>query len=61
VDADPDSMGSLDPNPDPGGQKLLINIKKVLKIAGCSLLRAEGFSCSLDISIFNKKKMKKSF
>jgi hypothetical protein len=34
---DPDSVGPLDPYPD-------------LDCAGCSLLRAEGFSCSLDIS-----------
>jgi hypothetical protein len=34
-------MGSLDTDPNPGGQKL--------KSAGYSLLRAEGFSCSLDV------------
>jgi hypothetical protein len=50
VGPDPDSMGSLDPypDPDPGGQKLPTN--KWNKSAGCSLLRPEGFSCSLDIS-----------
>ncbi len=44
VGPDPDSMGSLDPypDPDPGGQKWPTNIEK--KNAGCSLLRAEGFS-----------------
>ncbi len=34
------------PNPDPGGQKLPTNIEKKLEI---SVLRAEGFSCSLDV------------
>jgi hypothetical protein len=40
---DPDSIGSLDP--DPVGQKMT---QESLS-AGCSLLRAEGFSCSLDV------------
>ncbi len=41
-------------NPDPGGQKSLTKIKKKLRkfmfwSAGCSLLRAEGFSCNLGV------------
>jgi hypothetical protein len=41
-------------DPDPGGQKWPTKIEKVkifyvLKDAGCSLLRAEGFSCSLGV------------
>jgi hypothetical protein len=44
---DPDSMGSLDPypdpDPDPGEQKLPTNIEK------SSFLRADGYSCSLDL------------
>ncbi len=44
---------AVDPNPDPGGQKWPIKIEKDNKFhlcsAGCSLLRAEGFSCSLDV------------
>ncbi len=42
-----------DPVSDPGGQKWPTNIEKVNTVnfifwsAGCSLLRAEGFSCSL--------------
>jgi hypothetical protein len=50
---DPDSVRPVDPDPDPGGQKLPTKKKKLRKIlflsAGCSLLRAEGFSCSLDV------------
>jgi hypothetical protein len=42
----------LDPDPDPGGQKYK-NRKKsrifMFLSTGCSLLRAEGFSCSLGI------------
>jgi hypothetical protein len=36
-------------DPDPGGQKLPTNIEKSKEFssAGCSLLRTEGFSCSL--------------
>jgi hypothetical protein len=60
---DPDSMGSLDPNPDSDSQsesgsrrpkmthkhrKKVINL--IFGSVGCSLLRAEGFSFSLDIS-----------
>jgi hypothetical protein len=41
----------VDPDPDPEGQKLPTKIEKVKKFhvlsAGCSLLRAESFSCSL--------------
>jgi hypothetical protein len=42
------------PDPDPEGQKLTHKNKKKLRnfifwSAGCSLLRAEGFSCSLDV------------
>ncbi len=37
---DLDSMGSLDPYPDPGGQKWTRKIE---------ILRAEGFSCGLDV------------
>ncbi len=41
-------------NSDPGGQKLPIKIEKKERIfmfwsAGCSLLRVEGFSCSLGV------------
>ncbi len=51
----PDSSSSFDPDPDPGGQsqndpqkqKKLRNF--MFGSAGCSLLRAEGFSCSLDV------------
>ncbi len=63
VDPDPDSMGSLDPYPDPDSQsgsgsrraKMAHKLRKksinyIYWSAGCSLLRAEGFSCSLDIS-----------
>jgi hypothetical protein len=45
----------LDPDPGPGGQKLPTKIEKNSEIscfflsAGCSLLGAEGFSCSLDV------------
>jgi hypothetical protein len=49
-----DSMGSLDLDldPDPGGQKMTHkNRKKLINFnfegAGCSLLMAKGFSCSL--------------
>ncbi len=50
---DPDSIGSVDPYPDPGGQKWPTKIDKKLRnfivlSAGCSLLRAECFFCSLD-------------
>jgi hypothetical protein len=43
-----------DPDPDPGGQNWPKKIKKRNRIfifwsAGCSLLRAEGFSCSLGV------------
>ncbi len=49
---DRDSFGSLDPYPDPEGhdpkhRKKLINF--ILLSARCSLLRDEGFSCSLDV------------
>jgi hypothetical protein len=54
---DPDSTGTLDPYSDPDSQsrsgsgsrraKMIHKHKK--KSAGCSLLRAEGFSCSLDV------------
>jgi hypothetical protein len=48
-DLDPDSIRSVDP--DPGGQKLPTKIEKkkfhVLKC--CPVLKAEGFSCSLDV------------
>ncbi len=48
---DPDARGPLDPDPDPGGRN---DPKKVNTFhflsAECSLLRSEGFSCSLDIS-----------
>ncbi len=48
---DPDSIRSVDP--DPGGQKLPIHIEKIRNFmfysAGCSLTRAEGFSCSLEV------------
>ncbi len=41
----PDSIRSLDPDPDPGRQKWPTTIES----AGCSLLRAEVFSCNLDV------------
>ncbi len=51
---DPDSMRFLDPDPNPKGQKNwhtkieknLINL--IFWSARCSVLRAEGFSCSFD-------------
>ncbi len=47
------------PGPDPGGQKWLTNIGKLINFifwsAGYSLLRVEGFSCSLDKSKFSIK------
>jgi hypothetical protein len=46
-------FGRLDPDPDPGGQKRPIKLRKVTKLhifcAGCSLLRGEGFCSSLDV------------
>jgi hypothetical protein len=50
VDSDPDSESG----PDPGGQKLPTIIEKssenfLFRSAGCSPLRDEGFSCSLDV------------
>ncbi len=44
----------VDPDPDPGGQKWPTKIEKKSRIfmflsTGCSLLRAEGFSCSLGV------------
>jgi hypothetical protein len=43
----------LEPDPDPGGQKLPTKTEKIKKFnvssAGYSLLRAEGFFCSFDI------------
>ncbi len=50
---DPDSLGSL--YPDPEGKDAIEKYKTVNKFhlfllsAGCSLLRAEGFSSSLDL------------
>ncbi len=43
-----------DPDPDPGGQKWPTKIEKRTEFffflsAGCSLLRAQGFSCSLGV------------
>ncbi len=57
---DPDSMGSLDPYPQSGSgsgsrraKMTQKNIRELTKFifwsAICSLLRAEGFSCSLDV------------
>ncbi len=63
-DLDTDSLGSLDPYPDLDSQSELrsgsrsrrakmTHICRKIKLhfwgAGCSLLRAEGFSCSLDV------------
>jgi hypothetical protein len=45
-DLDADSVRSVDPDPDSGGQKLR---KFMFWSAGCSLLRAEGFSCCMDV------------
>jgi hypothetical protein len=42
---DPDSLGSLDQGP----TKIENGSKFHFLSAGCSLLRAEGFSCSLDV------------
>ncbi len=53
VDPDPDSMEFLDPYPDPRGQKWKKLINFIFWSAGCSLLRAEVFSCSLDIENCN--------
>jgi hypothetical protein len=36
--------------------KKLINF--IFRSTGCSIFRAEGFSCSLDIAIFDQKKKK---
>ncbi len=53
--SDPDSMGSLDPYPDPiqEGKMTHKNRKKLINLifwsAGCSLLRDEGFPCGLDL------------
>jgi hypothetical protein len=51
VETDPDSMWSLDPYPDPDSQygSGSKRAKLAHKKAGCYLLRAEGFSCSLDV------------
>ncbi len=51
---DPDSVSSVDPDPDPGGNMTHKNRRKKIEIscfcsAGYSLLRAEGFFCSLDV------------
>jgi hypothetical protein len=45
------AFSRLDPDPDPGGQKLLTKIEKGKKFQcfGCSLFKAEGFSFSLDV------------
>jgi hypothetical protein len=61
-------------DPDSGGQKLPTKIEKsyiILFFAGCSLLRVEGFSCSLGltlrrprdnkIAIFDQRKIYKKF
>ncbi len=44
VDLDPDSMGSRDPCPDPGGQKWPANIEKLTKfhILKCWMFSFEG-------------------
>ncbi len=48
---DPDSVRSVDPDPDPGGQKCPKSIKNwrnfMFWSAGCSPLRVEGFFCNL--------------
>jgi hypothetical protein len=47
---DPHYFGRVNPDPDPGGQKDPKNRKsQEISFAGYSLLRAEGFSCSLDV------------
>jgi hypothetical protein len=52
-DLNTDSIRSVDPDPDQGGQKSHKNRKKLRNFmfwsAGCSLFRAEGFSCTLDV------------
>ncbi len=50
------SFGQQDPDSDSGGQKWLTKSKKMSRnfrfwSAGCSLLRTEGFPCSLDVLI----------
>ncbi len=50
--ADPDSIGSVDP--DPGGQKSPTKVEiffkvHVLKCVGWPLLRSEGSFCNLDV------------
>jgi hypothetical protein len=38
------------PDPDPGGAKITHKNRKIFEVlAVCSLMRAEGFSCSLDV------------
>ena len=62
--SDPDSIRSMDPYPDPdsesgsGSRRADITYKSRKKLrncmfrsAGCCLLRAEGFFCSLDVII----------
>jgi hypothetical protein len=59
----------VDPDPDPGGQKMTHKKRKKFRnfiffSAGCFLLRAKGFFCSFDVligglgivAIFDKKK-----
>jgi hypothetical protein len=50
---DPDSIGSVDPDPYPGGQKWPTKEEVFLKFmfwsVGWPLLRAEGFFCNLDV------------
>ncbi len=52
MDPESDSMGSLNPDPDPGGQKDPEKYKTVNKLylLKCWMfsMRADGFSCSLD-------------
>jgi hypothetical protein len=45
------SVVDLDPDPNPGGQKCSTKIENKLinSFFECSLLRVEGFPCSLDV------------
>jgi hypothetical protein len=63
-------MGSLDPNPDPDSRSgsmwakiIHKNRKKFINLifwsAGCSVLRAIGFSCSLDVVLYGGLRISK--
>jgi hypothetical protein len=61
-DLDPDWIRIRNPDPDPGRQKMTNKIEKSQKnfmfgSAGCSLLRAEGFSWSVDVLLWRPRDM----